>query len=181
MTVGCRDDHDDHVELTTDYCRGELEVRPVERIGLGLFTTAPIEAGEEVVVYGGWVTPGDEFRRLPDARQHHSLQIGDDLFMVNDDSRFSYGDFVNHSCEPNLVMAGEITLVAWRRIEAGEQLTYDYATSDASPYDEFECECASAGCRGKVTGEDWMRPELQRRYAGHFAPYLQRRISATLD
>jgi hypothetical protein len=27
-----------------------------------------------------------------------------------------------------------------------------------------------------VTGDDWQIPELQRRYAGHFAPEVRRRI-----
>jgi hypothetical protein len=29
-----------------------------------------------------------------------------------------------------------------------------------------------------VTGEDWRRPDLWARYAGHFSPYLERRIKA---
>ena len=27
-----------------------------------------------------------------------------------------------------------------------------------------------------MTGDDWKLPELQTRYAGHFSPYIQRRI-----
>ncbi len=45
-----------------------------------------------------------------------------------------------------------------------------------SPYDEFECRFCEAACRHHITGDDWRLPELQRRYAGHFSPYLQRRI-----
>ena len=33
-------------------------------------------------------------------------------------------------------------------------------------------------CRGRVTGEDWRNPALWERYAGHFSPYLERRIKA---
>ena len=49
---------------------------------------------------------------------------------------------------------------------------------DGSPYDEFDCACGSARCRGRVTGNDWRDPLLWKRYAGHFSPYLQRRIAA---
>jgi hypothetical protein len=49
--------------------------------------------------------------------------------------------------------------------------------SDGSPYDEFDCECGAANCRGRISGNDWRRPELWERYAGHFSPYLQRRIN----
>jgi hypothetical protein len=48
--------------------------------------------------------------------------------------------------------------------------------SDGEPYDEFECRCAAAHCRKKITGNDWKIPELWRLYAGYFSPYLARRI-----
>lgn len=57
-----------------------------------------------------------------------------------------------------------------------EEVCFDYAMSDGSPYDEFDCTCGAADCRRRVTGNDWCRPELQQRYAGYFSPYLQRRI-----
>ena len=65
-----------------------------------------------------------------------------------------------------------------RDISSGEEITYDYAMSDGSPYDEFTCSCGSPHCRGHVSGDDWRRSELWRRYAGYFSPYLQRRILA---
>ncbi len=48
--------------------------------------------------------------------------------------------------------------------------------SDGSSYDEFPCSCGASLCRGHVRGTDWMRPDLQERYAGFFSPYLARRI-----
>jgi hypothetical protein len=65
-----------------------------------------------------------------------------------------------------------------RDIEPGEELTFDYAMCDGSRYDEFDCYCGGAHCRGRVTGEDWRRPELWQRYEGYFSPYLARRIEA---
>jgi hypothetical protein len=48
--------------------------------------------------------------------------------------------------------------------------------SDCSPYDEFDCQCGAHNCRKHVTGNDWQIRELQDRYAGYFAPHIQRRI-----
>jgi hypothetical protein len=73
-------------------------------------------------------------------------------------------------------MAGQIVVVALRAIAAGEEICYDYAMTGGSSYDEFDCACGSAGCRGRVSGRDWERPELWERYAGFFSPYLARRI-----
>ncbi len=164
--------------LTTDHILVAHEVRSTAQGGigrLGVFATEDVAAGTMCMVFGGYVTPGEVFRQLPDERQHHSFQIGDDLFMACHEE-LNDGDLVNHSCDPTLWFIGEITLLAMRDIAEGEQLTFDYATCDSQPYDEFECECGSPNCRVKVTGEDWMRRDLQDRYRGHFSPYLQRRI-----
>jgi hypothetical protein len=48
--------------------------------------------------------------------------------------------------------------------------------SDGSAYDEFECQCNTPHCRGRVTGNDWANPDLWERYGRHFSPYLLRRI-----
>jgi len=73
---------------------------------------------------------------------------------------------------------GQITIVAMHTIRAGEEVTIDYAMCDGTAYDEFECACGTATCRGRVTGADWRNPALWERYAGHFSPYLERRIAA---
>ena len=65
-----------------------------------------------------------------------------------------------------------------RDIRPGEEICLDYAMCDGSNYDEFDCSCGSPDCRHRVTGEDWKRPELWKRYEGYFSPYLQRRITA---
>ncbi len=70
-------------------------------------------------------------------------------------------------------------MVARRALAAGEEVVGDYATWESEPEFVLEpCRCGADGCRGRVTGDDWRRPELQARYAGHFLPFLQRRIDA---
>ena len=83
---------------------------------------------------------------------------------------------LNHSCDPNVGFTGQIGLVAMCDIQAGEELTFDYAMCDGSEYDEFDCYCGSKNCRGHVKGSDWSRPELWEKYDGYFMPYLARRI-----
>jgi hypothetical protein len=78
---------------------------------------------------------------------------------------------VNHSCDPNLWWSGPV-LVTRRPVAAGEELTVDYSTSISSPSFLLACHCESYRCRQMVTGDDWRIPELQRRYAGHWAPAM---------
>ena len=52
---------------------------------------------------------------------------------------------------------------------------------DGDPAESMACACGAAACRGTITGHDWRRPELQRRYAGYFSRYLEKRITARED
>ena len=160
----------------TAYLAPKLKAGPHgDKGGYGVFAIAPILAGEVLVVWGGDVMTAENFFELPAYLQQHSLQVEEDLYLVPD-AVDEDADFVNHSCEPNAVLSGQITLVAQRDIKPGEEVCFDYAMSDGGPYDEFVCACGTPSCRGKITGNDWQRPELWKRYAGHFSPYLQRRI-----
>jgi hypothetical protein len=67
---------------------------------------------------------------------------------------------------------GQITVFSRRPIAMGEEVCFDYATCDARPDSQFECLCGSSLCRKLFTGNDWMLPELQERYRGHFMPIL---------
>jgi hypothetical protein len=84
---------------------------------------------------------------------------------------------LNHSCEPNLGLQGQIVYVALRDIDPGEELTLDYAMMDDEAY-EMPCRCGANTCRGTITGVDWKKPEIQKRYDGYFSWYIQRRIDA---
>jgi hypothetical protein len=121
------------------------------------------------------IVPHDRLIRLSAATRSHSVQVEEGLYQVLDRASEA-ADFLNHSCNPNAGMSGQIAVVAMRGIHPGEEVCIDYAMVDGSPYDEFECHCGEPECRGAVTGDDWARPELWERYRGHFSPYLQRRI-----
>jgi SET domain-containing protein len=151
-------------------------VRPAGPKGFGAFAVEPIEAGTTVAAFGGYVLDRHALEQLPTRRRELTIQIDDDLFMTGP-AEAEHADRVNHSCDPTCGLQGATILVARRDIEPGEELTFDYATCDAEPYDEFECACGSSRCRGKVTGHDWTLPEVQRRHRGWFSPYLARRIA----
>lgn len=138
--------------------------------------TARIPSGATVAAFGGRCTTRDEFDLLGADQQVRSIQIDDDLYMAAP-TEPEPADFVQHSCDPNCGLAGSVLLVALRDIQAGEEISFDHAMSNGSDFADHECTCGSAQCRGKVTGHDWMLPELQLRYRGHFSPYLARRIA----
>ena len=161
----------------SSYLSPKLQGRPkADGTGNGIFALMPIKRGELVAVFGGVVYEWDTFIHLPERERSLCIQVEDRHFLVP--SPIGEGDYVNHSCNPNAGLSGQIGLVAMRDINPGEEVCFDYAMSDTMPYDEFECGCGQLNCRGRVSGNDWQKPELQKRYAGFFAPHVQRHIDA---
>ena len=159
----------------SSYLSSKLEGRPkANGNGNGIFSLEPIRKGELVAVFGGVVYEWDAFIHLSDSDRSLCIQVEDRLFLVP--RPIGEGDYVNHSCNPNAGLSGQIGLVAMRDIKIGEEVCFDYAMSDTMPYDEFDCGCGQPTCRGQISGNDWQKPELQKRYAGFFSPHVQRRI-----
>jgi uncharacterized protein len=161
---------------TPSYTNPKLELRSNSRKGgFGLYAREPIAKDEVLSVWGGEIMTGEELETQPEERAKHGLQVEENMYLLplvdNDPA-----DYYNHSCDPNAGLNGQICLVAMRDIAVNEEVCFDYAMSDGSDYDEFQCQCASEHCRGTITGGDWRLPELHRRYVGYFIPYLQRRI-----
>jgi SET domain-containing protein len=85
--------------------------------------------------------------------------------------------FSNHFCDPNIGVQGQIVFIALRQIAAGEELTHDWATTDDDDY-TVVCRCGATVCRGIITGKDWQKEELRRKYRGLFSWYLQQKIES---
>jgi uncharacterized protein len=150
--------------------------------GRGLRAVEPISAGEVIAVKGGHVMTVAEHLRLPDPLPNSSVQITDDLVLVarDVDEYEAVMLFINHSCEPNVGIGGNVVLIAMRDVSAGEELSIDYAMFD--DYDgRMTCGCGSPSCRNVIDGRDWRRHDLQARYRGWFSWYLQRKIDALSD
>jgi uncharacterized protein len=147
--------------------------------GRGLFAAASIAKDEIVAVKGGHIVTREVLRRDITAQLGPvEIQINDDLFIapVTQEEREGSMLYSNHSCDANLGIRGEITFVARRDIRAGEELTHDWCVTDDDDY-SVKCTCGSAKCRGTLTGKDWQRPELQKRYANYFSTYLAQKIA----
>lgn len=158
------------------YLHPAIELRALKQKGrFGLFATQPIPAGTLLTMWGGKVVDRATYAHLSDFLRTHGLQIEDELFQVpltEDDP----ADYFNHCCHPNAGFNSPISLVAMHEICENEEICFDYAMSEDNHFDEFECQCGAANCRGAVSGKDWQIPALQDRYDGFFTPYLQRRI-----
>ncbi|NCN52512.1 SET domain-containing protein [Candidatus Parcubacteria bacterium] len=152
----------------------------------GVFAKRAIKKGVRVAVFGGYVVSINDLSKIQKSNKSAYQTILDIGYQVDDDlifspvakTQFSVIEYLNHSCEANCGFVGEINLVTLRNIAKGEEITMDYATCITSKLFNMKCECAAANCRKKVTADDWKRSDLQKKYRGHFQPFIERKIKA---
>lgn len=150
-----------------------LVIRESPIHGRGVFTTEFIHAGERLILAGGIIYSSNDWKtgkvRL-DPDKYNEGQIDEDLFLATPIEDMDY--YFNHSCDPNMWGGA-----ARRDSHPGEEVTTDYALCIFSEsYCLEPCWCCTFLCRRRITGNDWKRPDLQRRYGGHFPPFIERRI-----
>ena len=90
-------------------------------------------------------------------------------------------EYLNHSCEPNAWWEGYGTLVAHRDIDAGEEVTYDYVTTNIQLNYEMKCTCGSPTCRGVFSNNDYLRTDFQNRFGNHLPQHVLNAIQEAAD
>lgn len=153
----------------------------VSNYGNGIFARKEVKKGEMCAIFGGHVVSLRDEMKLPSEYNDTGIQISNE-FVISTMLDKELADNFNHSCEPNAGIKGQIFLQAMRNIKKGEQVTFDYATClfnnpKVGFFYKTRCFCGSKICRGYITGNDWKKPELQKKYAGYFQWYLQEKIN----
>ena len=135
--------------------------------GRGLFARTPYQRGELVGEYQGRVIDVEselETSSAWDPDPSYTL-----LFAVDDHITIDAGvkgnsiRFINHSCDPNCETNADgdrVFVHALRRIEPGEELTYDYNLRPGDPSDgpdAYPCKCGSPNCRGTMLDKELLR------------------------
>jgi uncharacterized protein len=166
--------------MPASYLSPKTRVGPSPIEGRGLFARRRIRKGEIVAIKGGHVYDARELARVRRRVAASYIQIADGFFIGARTAAEVRRNkiFINHSCEPNLGIRGQIVYVALRDVAAGEELTYDWAMEENQPA-RTQCRCGARRCRRVLTGRDWRILRLQRRYRGYFSAYLEDKIRAT--
>ncbi len=118
--------------------------------GFGRKALSTIRAGEAVCVAGGHA------HLKKNVKWDTGLLI-DEEFILQMPPHSNYEAFLNHSCDPNLYIDGQIVFRALREILSGEELTVDYGSFMVVQSVVIDkCGCGSDRCRKRITGEDYM-------------------------
>jgi hypothetical protein len=144
--------------------------------GRAVFCRSAIARGELVAVWGGVILALEQALELSPQDMTQCIQIEDSYVLWTARHRQTAADWINHSCNPNCGISGQISVVAMRDIAPGEEICFDYAMSSSCLMDEFDCACNAVNCRGHVGADDWQRPDLQERYRGFFSSFLARKM-----
>jgi uncharacterized protein len=110
------------------------------RTGLGVFAEEPIKHGMRIVEYTGrTLKPGEEYT----SRSKYLFEISK-AKTIDGTVKSNAAKYFNHSCAPNCRAENtgrRIYIVSRRRIEPGEELTYNYGK------DYFDQHIRKKGCR----------------------------------
>jgi hypothetical protein len=135
--------------------------------GKGVFAARKIEVGEPVWDYAGeerWI------KEIPKKLWRYCSQVDYDRYVVPE--KGSAGWFMNHSCEPNCVIMGRTRIVSLRRIEPGEEVTFDYSTNVGWDGYSMRCKCGSRECRKVVKSYRFLPDELKGHYGACASAFL---------
>ena len=117
------------------------------RTGLGLFATTPITRGVVIAEYTGPRIPTAEARRRERERGARYMFEIDRRWTIDGSPRSNIARYANHACRPNAEAiddGGRIFLRARRRIDPGEEITYDYGRSYFELFfAQDRCRCAT--------------------------------------
>jgi SET domain-containing protein len=134
-----------------------VEVRRSAVHGSGVYATRLIPKGARIIEYTGkrmsWAdVPNDD-------DDPHTFIFGlDNGQVINAEIDGNEARWINHSCDPNCEAVGKgdrIFIYALRKIQTGEELSYDYALQLDEPITrkliyEFKCDCGTSRCRGTM-------------------------------
>lgn len=146
----------------------KIELREGD-IGLGVVAREPIAKGEVLVALA------HVFVATP---EQHTIQV--------DEGRHQAGtreidDYLNHACEPSAALDTErLCFVAARDIAPGEDVTFNYLTSEWDMVAPFDCKCGAARCFGQIRGFKHLSQDEQARLEPLLTPFL-RRMKASLQ
>lgn len=133
----------------TPFVSKKIIVRDTKTVkGKGVFAAKEIKKGELILEF--------EPTFIKKATQH-TFRFDRHLHQLCVDEKAAE-NYLNHSCDANArfdssnVAALRSGLRAKRRIKAGEEITYNYFTTDWGGEDNFECTCGSPHCKRLITG-----------------------------
>ena len=82
--------------------------------------------------------------------------------------------YLNHSCNPNAGIRGSRQLIALKKIKVGEEVTFDYSTTEDDRLWHMKCTCGAKNCRKVVRSIQFLPVNYFRRYLPFVPTYFKK-------
>lgn len=151
----------------------KIEIKKSNIEGKGVFASLDIEKGEIICRMKGKPVSIEKLKQMyesQEVRVDDPFQIKNDTYLILDIPYL----LINHSCSPNSGVRGRLTLVAIKDIKKGEEITYDYSTTEWSDKSLWKinwqeewvikCNCNSENCRKEVREFPLLPSDLKKKY-----------------
>jgi SET domain-containing protein len=152
-----------------------IKIIKTENKGNTIISSREIKKEEIIFKFVGKLLPQKEANKK-------ALQIDEDLFL---ESTELFDDNLNHSCNPNCYIDFKnLNLIAKRDIKKGEELSFDYHTSEYDLIEQgcsFECHCGSKNCIGKIKGFRFLNEEKKKEVLEFASPYIKKKYQEELN
>jgi hypothetical protein len=127
----------------------------------GIFAQEDISKNSVIFLLKGTIsTKPTKYTIQLGSKRHLTLPV----IRRNDDDVDYCWQYLNHSCEPNgYINTTETTFRALRDIAAGEEITFNYLTTESAMAVPFTCACGSGNCFGLIRGRNFLTPSESKR------------------
>jgi hypothetical protein len=169
-----------YLDLTPESLKGDnpkVEIRPVNKLGNGVFARVPISEGEFIAGFYGEIYEALTALDAPECAVNHAIQFSAHKWR---DSRMdSVARLFNHSCDPNCGIENLFDVVAIRDIQAGEELRWDYAMTEDSNWEVpgHQCLCGAPSCRGRIVPYRELPEEDKQKYEKYTSAWLRKKYN----
>jgi uncharacterized protein len=140
-----------HPRIDSRFACFELKLAPSRIHRWGVYTAEAIPAGRKVIEYTGEKISRRETKLRAESSELIYLFTLDSYWTIDGSVGGSGAEYINHSCDPNLVariIKGHILYMSMRPIRQGEELTVDYHFD--KKVERVSCSCGAAKCRGTI-------------------------------
>lgn len=144
---------------------GDITVQPMEGRGYGVVAKKAFDEGQKITEFRGTYVLAPE---------EHTLQVGEEMHLrVENEAKF-----INHSSKPNARVVyhkGNPLLVAIRAIQEGEEVTFDFNTTEWEITQPIVEEVD--GKKKNIAGFKHLDSDTQASLLPHVAPHIKRLLA----
>ena len=121
--------------------------RAARGMGYGMYARVAVKKGNFILEYTGKLIPTPVANTMS---TRYLFEINT-KWTIDGATRTNVARYINHSCDPNcevFIEKGRIIIYAWKDIEKGDELTFDYGEEYMDEFfKKHGCQCGTAICR----------------------------------